>query len=571
MTTEISKEFALSHMLKVFDDVFAQRSLNVTVNTGDITSAGTNLHNIRIHISSDHPLVPMAKGLNLHELAHVLFSPSYENISAKSAMNMTANILEDQRIEWILSNQYPACRKYFTMLVKELKVKDPILLWGRRFMLPFTVKQPYPDIPRVADIIDEYIVSDNNLERKRLVIELYDLLEKEGKPKPRSKIKDDMDEIPGNTEGKRDKKASKDFGKEKSREEKENKAKQAREEAKQMGKQANQQKKAGLDKEAEQSKRKEERLEDSANKLADEASKMERSKAGADAENKTLSDDINEATEDATNKLNQAIADLESGKLLDNPGNITSSLEIASKIKTESVFPRVPSSLINDLTNILMTIRMELSSEYINKQKTGRLNTRDLIGPIDKLTVFKKFSPGAEDEALMSLILYIDDSGSMNTTDKNFVAQSSAFALSESVRQVGGESVVIGFSSYQSIWKLPNEVGMRNLAVHNGGTSIKYAINIGMALSKSLIYKILQIIVTDGQIDDVDALRKARALSPFLYTILVGKAISLGSVYMNLLREYSTVYSVNNINDLPRVLGSIVEQVAIEVLEKQER
>ncbi|QZE10839.1 CobT-like cobalamin biosynthesis protein [Gordonia phage ChisanaKitsune] len=65
----------------------------------------------------------VANGLNYHELCHVMYTPGYNTRLnqevRRSGLYSTFNVLEDQRIESIITTKYPSTRPYLTATVAE--------------------------------------------------------------------------------------------------------------------------------------------------------------------------------------------------------------------------------------------------------------------------------------------------------------------------------------------------------------------------------------------------------------------------------------------------------------------
>ena len=90
------------------------------------------------------------KGLNYHELCHVLFTPRVDSVVTKSVMQHAQsdpkwfyafNALEDQRIETWFASMYGASRRYFEAIVMEWIIQNgtaeaAILLYGRKYLTP---------------------------------------------------------------------------------------------------------------------------------------------------------------------------------------------------------------------------------------------------------------------------------------------------------------------------------------------------------------------------------------------------------------------------------------------------
>lgn len=123
-------------------------------------------------------------GLNYHELAHVLYTPRQRHAVVQAVisggLHDAFNMLEDQRIETLLTAKYPATIPYLVSTFMRFCIMTPqayesnfVLMYGRRY-LPREVRQAFRDrfkqqelIPQFEAIIDQYrkltFPSDNNL------------------------------------------------------------------------------------------------------------------------------------------------------------------------------------------------------------------------------------------------------------------------------------------------------------------------------------------------------------------------------------------------------------------------
>lgn len=153
-------------------------------------------------------------GVNNHELAHVMFTPTLSQIQTffdnrldtriqamivsllkNNAYQHYFNVLEDQRIEMLKvkrhANQVPYFKVVFTRLMREnLSHNDTMYLLARgRKYLPLKIRRrlmkrfKYPHlIPAIRRIIDEYITLnlfryDDLLRAHRLITQLVDLMD----------------------------------------------------------------------------------------------------------------------------------------------------------------------------------------------------------------------------------------------------------------------------------------------------------------------------------------------------------------------------------------------------------
>jgi len=120
----------------------------------------------------DLETLTQVNGLNYHELAHHLYTPRKGTELVKWVIDnnyfQAFNILEDQRIETLLTGRYPSIAPYLTATVARwLGTSEDIngnyvCIRGRRY-LPVEIRQAFRDefafpelIPAIIDIVDEY-------------------------------------------------------------------------------------------------------------------------------------------------------------------------------------------------------------------------------------------------------------------------------------------------------------------------------------------------------------------------------------------------------------------------------
>jgi len=112
-------------------------------------------------------------GLNYHELAHHLYTPrrgtTYVKAVLEEGLMQSFNILEDQRIETLLTARYPSIVPYLTATVARYLAQDMqdmagnyLTIHGRRY-LPVEIRVAFRDcfafpdlIPAIQDIVGKY-------------------------------------------------------------------------------------------------------------------------------------------------------------------------------------------------------------------------------------------------------------------------------------------------------------------------------------------------------------------------------------------------------------------------------
>ena len=144
-------------------------------------------------------------GLNFHELSHVLYTPRAGTVLAKFCLEndlMPAfNLLEDQRIESLLTTKYPSTAPWLTAAVMRWVTADPkaidagyLFVRGRRYLpgeLRGLLRAMFSDqslLPKVDRIVDAYrlLVFPTDYDAaKTLIREMQEILDKMGRDMPR--------------------------------------------------------------------------------------------------------------------------------------------------------------------------------------------------------------------------------------------------------------------------------------------------------------------------------------------------------------------------------------------------
>jgi hypothetical protein len=139
----------------------------------------------------DLETLTQVNGLNYHELAHHLYTPRKGTDLVKWVVDnqyfQAFNILEDQRIETLLTGRYPSIAPYLTATVARwLGASEDIngnyvCIRGRRY-LPVEIRQAFRDefafpelIPAIIDIVDEYrlLAFPQGYERAKELVERF--------------------------------------------------------------------------------------------------------------------------------------------------------------------------------------------------------------------------------------------------------------------------------------------------------------------------------------------------------------------------------------------------------------
>jgi len=189
-TTEEAQELAvrLGVLCRVYeqaDRVLTQDPVNVHVVKDDnLPPAWSDGKDVFINSSQidsfDLDELIQINGLNYHELAHHLYTPrrgtelvkwvlEQDQQSSADGFLQSFNILEDQRIETLLTARYPSIVPYLTKTVvrwlsdsPETMAANYLVIRGRRY-LPVELRVQFRDlfarqelIPAIIDIVDQY-------------------------------------------------------------------------------------------------------------------------------------------------------------------------------------------------------------------------------------------------------------------------------------------------------------------------------------------------------------------------------------------------------------------------------
>lgn len=403
-------------VIQKYDNVMVPKSSNIDVvleemaeNYQSCTNVRNNTSKIRITIADDSfSSLVTAKALNLHELGHVLFTRSPNTLVGSNEHN-AYDILEDQRVEWVLSRKFPGMRKYFSLLVSKLMpVKDPNFLWGRRFFLPFQVTEPRPEI---RQIIDSYLVAKTQREREELAIKFAELTcyPSENYVNPTQTFSN------GKGETEAEKKASKDA----------------------------------------------ENMIDSENLSEQDEKEQE---VGAEAEedeeveDETLDEMMTQAISDVVQDISAPIIkQAKPRKLSTSPTFSLPDTVVLAKM-TRSVFTEYKIHLDRELEDkfyqVFKNAKIELQSKWNRGFRSGRLNLRKaMTSNGGNLKIFNRFTQSNLREGKFSLVILFDTSWSMDKNDPYYTEQKAVVALSSAAMRAGNEVCAISFDDEARISK----------------------------------------------------------------------------------------------------------------------
>jgi len=451
------------------------------------------------------------KGLNYHALGHILFTQNTSKLRGNE--KEAFDILEDARIEWLMSYIFPGTRKYFINNLVKMGLNDPILLWERRYLFPINIRQP--SIPRRAlQIIDDFIVSQTLEERENLAREFASLVS----------LSDISRRLTGDIEklsGVRIEKVQPDKALER-------KVKDAIEEF---------QKKTADD------------------KIEEMFKEAGQSEVSADVYDNL--EDVAEA-EELKKDLEDAIQPQVEARRFSKFG--TSHIK-EYKVKPDPV-------LVQQLYQIFNRARISTGSYYEKRLLSGRVDPREAMRHSwnGNPRIFRRFEEDQLDEAKLALGLVLDKSGSMSITDPEEITKKAGSALAWAATKAGFEVMVLAFDGRCHIVKAPHERGFRDYN-YGGGTNPTRALLRAEGFLKESTHSPILVLISDGEFDQ-SAYQKLNEIAKRLGSVYV---IALGSR----LDQWDTAKikpkPVKAVRELPKVIKEIIEAEEIRKVREMGR
>ena len=535
----------------------------------------------------------LIKGLNYHELAHILFTDYSINkitkfLQEKYSQNSqkanavyvqiddyrrNLNLLEDCRIESLFYILYPRARYYFTFTASNIILKDYfdkytpeqlistyLVLYGRKFMgigenklaiarlrlglikkiedakgIKFDIKLL---IKEAEKIVDEYIIEKDSIERLELAYKLTLLM----------------------TDANVNLNSSSDDGSiEKGK---------ARKGTKQRISDASDK----LSEEMKKGENKSGKIEKSDNKDNKENTKEEKEK-DTDAKNgdteKLLNDMLESMKEDVENsdeiqnEIRKEISSLtaSNSEFGGYSGNILEFDKSANEIKR--------------VENILRRLRGDLSSQLFRFQKKGKVDILSVMKSQKNgnFNIFRKLKQNRIDKSKLGVVFLLDTSGSINADDfRNEI--SATYCFTNALEKLDNKIEVIEFSTTCKTLKKFNSEGDWK-RTYCGGTRVlpplEVAIKDLILLKRNeSIENLFIIVVSDGCFDE-DAVR----LTP---TLEKAKKSGIKTMWINasaykqarpeVQRLFNWFFQIKNLSDLSAKLSSIIKDIQKEINKK---
>lgn len=547
----------LSNLLEKYDNVMLGKPSNVRVKVGDKVygrrKKGTAHIRLGIEDSSVESCVT-AKALNLHELGHALFS-RMPRTRMSSKENQAYNVLEDQRIEWVLANRYPGMRKYFTHLAKNvLDEKRPELRacmeWGRRFFLPYQVNEPPTE--NIKRIIDEYLVSKNQRQREDLarqfLVEIDNLLnEGEKLPDylPPQNYKGDSGDSKDEKQSRKDAQNKMD----KEQEEKEKKEEQEKEQKEQEKEEPQEQ---------EQQEKKDEKQEQQNAGTGDTGEEEKESGPGETMEGEG---DLNPEEANLQAELSTAMSEVAKELGIDTKeGAPGQGLFNTGQKPLENVNYRLDPKLLEEIYQIFRKVNLELQGTWNRNQKRGRIDLRTAMRGSQTYNprIFKKYEQSKLQDNKISLVMMYDTSGSMKSNDRDRIEKKAVATLTAAATKASNEVCCIEFEDSARVTKGFNSTELM-MGDYRGGTYPEYALKQFESVRKLARYNIVLILLSDG--DFFENLRERLGDRIKLYKIKIGHENPRYVQGKNWLQ-------MPDIKELPGLLKGIMTEVETEIKEK---
>ena len=436
------------------------------------------------------------KGLNLHELSHILYTPRAGSELVDWVVEQdywqAFNALEDCRIERLFTTRFPSSVKWFTSTILIHFVDNPDtfknsypLLRGRRYLpveLRARSRNEYPEqnnIPEICDIVDQYrsLTFPADTEKGKELIERFMAVLPKGGGSGHGSGSGEGVEVTLRPAGAGEKGdvtiAIRDpFG---------------------HGQRPNEEFESSIDSRPQPAKQQKQTI-DRANKSdqKDDADLADQLQNSSDANNKSNSKD--NSSSDAGNE----IADLIATTLQDILDDYENAKELNEIIRQIGGLPSLQSNnsqepelnRYNGLTPDLKTVEASvafarelerLKAQYDpaweRQEPSGRLNVARLLRGDDHESIFDQWNEGVADATEISCVVILDNSGSMSGS-KASSAYKSMYAIKKALDRIGAETTVMTFNSetktlYRSTDKATNVI---RDAGAGGGTDATEAI-----------------------------------------------------------------------------------------------
>jgi len=497
----------------------------------------------------------LLKGLNYHEIAHILYSPTF-GYDLNETERKVANMLEDQRIELLFIQRFPNAYRYFANNVIRLSHGlRYVNVYGRRFFLPRELISLYRklaieqegyterEISLIEELIDKYLTAKTYKELVGIIKALTAILKTEDLnyydwtnscrmpydpvigPQKSEKLAGDKKKIAKLIEKERKKEKGEKGGNKGIEEEQEEQGDEGGEEG---------------EKERQEGER-----------GGQEGEKREEGKLSIESR-------IQEILERTAEEIDR---DLQSEIQRDMEIIGVTAGDQAGASKDVLVTER--KELKEKLKRYLKILKSGLSESYVRRQKTGRFDMRAVMRAMKNgdTRIFKKYKPSRVDRLRIALCIEVDGSGSMG--DGKFKhAIDCAWMLSHALEELGSKVMVMEYSdeTYIHVKKWNEKMGTDVMMLSGGtdpGLCLEEALTELRRMGNSGIQNLINICITDGDwysrhgdwvIDDMN-----NEGIETIEVIIGSKLRSHGSKHI--IRIYSA-------DELPEKVKGVIENIA---------
>lgn len=500
------------------------------------------------------------RGLNFHELSHILYTPrnGTEIVTwvNDNKFRQAFNALEDQRIETLFTSRFPSTRDWFVVTVLTYFVQDEKvfatsypLLRGRRY-LPVEVREaslnafPLPElIDEICEIVDEYrlLLYPRDTERaKELIERFHNLIKSAGTPDSHADNGNGQSEeqqvVDYNELADWEKELLKDLQKSNdSNQNSENKTKvlncpMGHGERPTEGIESSVSSRPQPVKQQSRDNERAKQLDKSTpdEKQSQSQSQSQPQQGGKKAGTKSSSEILSTVINDILDKSEVAQEIQNIIRVVNGLPSLTSNnLTEPLKVQYQNVVAD-PKTLNASFSfgRELERLKAKFDPAWDKYESRGRLNARRFIRGDDLDTVFDTWNEGREDVTEIECVVILDNSGSMSG-EKATQAYRAMFAIKSALDRINAKCSVITFNSvtntlYQAREKAGNSI--RDCG-SQGGTEAEYAVRYATKLLAESEKPVkLFFAITDGewsdtQVCDEEIRRMARAgvLTAFAY------------------------------------------------------
>lgn len=549
------------------EDIARQAGKNIVLNFDyleEFVKANSVYSGISDYFTSEYgEYFKLVKGLNYHEIAHLIYSPLYP-LSFSDDEREAANILEDQRIEALFTEKFRNAPLYFANNILKLGRQAYHTVYGRRFFLPEDLVAAYrerallegyteEELKEIENIIDAYLITSKSAELFELVKRFAAVLKlkknKDGEGE-KEKGEDKGDGAGGETDKGTGNDKSDETDDETEKEEKTNEDPGMPSDIEVLT-DTKQRVPGGTERKRLKKRLKKEKI-------------VDRVEKEIETEDVNKEEDIEKTISEFTDIISKSLdSEIEEDMITMGVGT-----EAGSHIPT---FIQERIDLKNELKSYLKVLKSDLSESYVRKQRRGRVDLRSAMGAgkTQSITVFKRFRPSKVDKVKMAVTILIDGSGSMKG-EPFTKATSGSWILSHALEEVGSKVLVMEYSNRYTgfVAKQWDEKMDRQINFLHGGTEpeehLRMVLNeLKRKKTKDGIHNLVNIILTDGKwhgaIQSEDIISEMQHEK--IKTVEIHIAGNIGIYEHN--SEY--MIRVNNIEKLPEQMKGVIEGIARDI------